>query len=210
MSEELDPSELGTQEYWDTAYRLEVKNFRHHGDVGEIWFGEDIAERITDWVNKNIPKTNQILDVGCGNGMLLVQLSRMGFTNLNGVDYSNDAVVLAKDVSKHYGTDITFAMANILNTVGTEDFEVILDKGTYDAISMSTNAKEDREAYISNVHKALKTNGLLIITSCNWTKDELISHFHTRFNVFDVILTPQFKFGGNIGSVFSSVIFQKK
>ncbi|KAF5287053.1 hypothetical protein FQR65_LT12354 [Abscondita terminalis] len=201
MIEELDPSELGTQQYWDTVYKNEVSNFRHHGDVGEIWFGEDIAERVACWVEGKVAKDKKIVDVGCGNGMLLIQLSRMGFTNLHGVDYSNDAIVLAKDISAHYSTSIDFSVANILEGLRLQDVDVVLDKGTYDAISMTTTARENREAYINNVHECLNANGLLVITSCNWTKEELINHFCTRFDLYDVILTPQFKFGGNVGSV---------
>lgn len=36
-TEELSPSELGTKDYWDKSYAREIKNFKSHGDVGEIW-----------------------------------------------------------------------------------------------------------------------------------------------------------------------------
>lgn len=31
----LNPCQLGTKEYWDTAYDKEIKNYQDHGDVGE-------------------------------------------------------------------------------------------------------------------------------------------------------------------------------
>lgn len=31
----LNPCELGTKAYWDTAYDKEIKNYEDHGDVGE-------------------------------------------------------------------------------------------------------------------------------------------------------------------------------
>ena len=31
---------------WDTAYKLELDNYKDHGDVGEVWFGEDSALRV--------------------------------------------------------------------------------------------------------------------------------------------------------------------
>lgn len=37
MVEELNSSELGTKEYWDKSYDVEIKNYKNHGDVGEIW-----------------------------------------------------------------------------------------------------------------------------------------------------------------------------
>jgi len=31
---------------WDSTYVNELQNFRDHGDVGEVWFGEDSAFRV--------------------------------------------------------------------------------------------------------------------------------------------------------------------
>ena len=66
------------------------------------------------------------------------------------------------------------------NSPQAEDFKFKLanDKGTYDAISLCPdNPKEKREKYIRNVHGILEDGGYLALTSCNWTKAELIEHF---------------------------------
>lgn len=210
MFEELEQSELGTQEYWKKVYDTEVKNFRNHGDIGEVWFGEDIADRIVKWMEENIQKSNRILDVGCGNGMLLVQLSRACYTNLNGIDYSGDAITLAKEVASHYQADVSYSVGDILHDGICNSSDVILDKGTYDAISLSKDARKERELYITNIHKHLTDDGVLVLTSCNWTKDELTLQFNSHFYLHDVIPTPQFKFGGSVGSVVSCIVFKKK
>lgn len=62
--------------------------------------------------------------------------------------------------------------------VMSRKYAVALDKGTYDAVSLHpVDPKGNREKYISNVWKLLKPQGILLITSCNWTEKELISHF---------------------------------
>ena len=38
-------SKLGTKDYWDGAYEKENDNFDDHGDVGEVWFGEEAGVR---------------------------------------------------------------------------------------------------------------------------------------------------------------------
>jgi len=38
MSEELNESVLGTQEHWNELYDTELKNYKDHGDKGEIWY----------------------------------------------------------------------------------------------------------------------------------------------------------------------------
>ncbi|KAK1164408.1 EEF1A lysine methyltransferase 2, partial [Acipenser oxyrinchus oxyrinchus] len=55
-------------------------------------------------------------------------------------------------------------------------FGVCIDKGTFEAISLNPeNAAVNREQYARAVRSVLKDDGLFIITSCNWTKDQLLS-----------------------------------
>lgn len=208
--EELDTSELGTQEYWDNCYQTEIKNFSNRGDPGEIWFGEDIVDRLIRWMDKseNVKKDSSVIDVGCGNGMLLVDLANNGYSNLTGIDYSENAIKLAKSVADKYKVNIKFEFNNILEGLPGQ-YDIILDKGTYDAVSLSSDAKHNREMYIKHVHDALENNGLFIITSCNWTLDELKEHFDSKFILLSVIPTPQFKFGGSVGNVVTSCAFKK-
>lgn len=63
--EELEGSELGTKDYWDRSYNAEIKNYKSHGDVGEVWFDEDSQIRVINWMQKNdISKSSQIIDLG--------------------------------------------------------------------------------------------------------------------------------------------------
>ena len=36
---DLDSSELGTHEYWQSQYAKELHNLKEHDDEGEIWYG---------------------------------------------------------------------------------------------------------------------------------------------------------------------------
>lgn len=208
--EELDASELGTQDYWKNCYKSEIKNFHSRGDPGEIWFGEDIVDRLIRWMNKSehIKKDASIVDIGCGNGMLLVDLANNGFTNLTGIDYSENAIKLAKSVAEKNKVDINFEVNNILDGLSRQ-YDIIFDKGTYDAISLSSEAQQNRETYMQHVYNSLKDDGIFIMTSCNWTLSELTKQFKLRFDLFSVIPTPQFKFGGAVGNVVTSCVFKK-
>lgn len=77
-----------------------------------------------------------------------------------------------------------------------ETFDLCHDKGTYDAISLCPDdAQKKRLAYIKAVHHITKENGLFVITSCNWTQNELIQHFSkceccTCTVIFSLFLSP--------------------
>lgn len=208
--EELDVSELGSREYWENRYKDELNNFEEHGELGEIWFGEDIGHRILKWLNKkSVPKSSKILDVGCGNGMFLIELCSDGFTDLSGIDYSDDAIKLAKSISETRSLKIAYSTCDILNGLDGQ-FDIIHDKGTYDAMCLNANINEFRPKYLNNIWSSLIFEGLFIITSCNWTKDELNQHFQPYFACIDSIPTPQFTFGGETGNTVTSLIYKKK
>jgi len=59
-------------------------------------------------------------------------------------------------------------------------YDVVLDKGTYDAICMNPiDAQIQRSKYHEAVSRLICSGGLFIITSCNWTQAELLQHFST-------------------------------
>lgn len=64
--DELDGSELGTKEYWDDRYVMEIKNYKSHGDVGEIWFEESSQDRIIRAITNKleIRSDDRIIDIG--------------------------------------------------------------------------------------------------------------------------------------------------
>ncbi|KAF9557932.1 hypothetical protein EC968_007341 [Mortierella alpina] len=164
---DFGPSKLGTKDYWDKVYDREVINYKDHGDIGEIWFGEDSAVKMVDWVEEHYEdekETCSVLDLGCGNGHLLLDLAELGFEDLTGIDYSPAAIQLARAVAedKELGDVIKYEAVDFLAEKETMEwctkqaseggngepkkFRVMLDKGTYDAISLHQKNKRDEAA----------------------------------------------------------------
>ncbi|CAG4952801.1 unnamed protein product [Parnassius apollo] len=211
---ELEPSELGTRPYWQKAYTEEIINFEERGDPGDIWFGEDSVYRVIKWISqRGVPKDTAVIDLGCGNGYTLYQLAWKGFTNLLGVDYCQEAIVLAGKVAQKQFPFIKLQVFDILNDDVKDlggKFGLVHDKGTYDAVSLNpNNPRRQRQKYIEQVTEMLADNGFFVITSCNWTESELFNHFSEKMKFKCVIPTPQFTFGGTVGSMVTSVVFVK-
>ncbi|KAL4947189.1 methyltransferase domain-containing protein [Aspergillus filifer] len=104
----------------------------------------------------------------------------------------------------------------------TSGFDIVLDKGTFDAISLMAE-KEGTEKYPSIAGGLVRRGGFLIVTSCNWTEEEVVRWF-TRGDVVDVGLDeegpsklvvwgrvqyPRFRFGGQEGQGVCTVCFQR-
>ena len=110
-------------------------------------------------------------------------------------------------------------------------WDVVLDKGTFDAISLSAgvDARTGRrvaESYRDRVLPLVRPGGLFLVTSCNWTEDELARWFvpprdndddsaaaddgqAARFEQVGRVEYPSFSFGGVKGSTISTLCFRK-
>ncbi|KAI8980185.1 S-adenosyl-L-methionine-dependent methyltransferase [Trametes punicea] len=251
-STDLLPSKLGTKEYWDEVYSSELTNYAEIGDEGEVWFGEDSVEKMVHWTLENVPTDSApyILEVGAGNGNLLLALCEAGYLpeNMCGIDYSADAVKLARAIGQSKAASVAAhrrdgggepsGLANANNILFAEcDFlrdevprstglasqpesdvalwDLVLDKGTFDAIALAEKDEDGSapaDRYPARIGRIVKRGGFFLITSCNFTEEELQAKFandETGLKYHSRIPWPTFSFGGKSGSVYSSVAFQK-
>ncbi|KAJ2124138.1 Protein-lysine N-methyltransferase efm4 [Coemansia sp. RSA 720] len=217
----FEASQLGRKDHWDTVYDRELRNYETTGDIGEIWFGSSAATKMVSWVARTTQPTARILDVGCGNGHLLLELASRGYTNLTGTDYSAQAVRLAHEIALSSFHDITYAEQDFLDpeqvarVAGSKGFDVVLDKGTYDAICLMPmeDGSVDQKAidvYPESVARSLAQDGVFLITSCNWTEDELVARFKDHLVLFDRVKHATFAFGGAVGQTVVTVAFKKR
>ncbi|RCV26800.1 hypothetical protein SEVIR_5G278000v4 [Setaria viridis] len=249
---DVEGSVLGLQSYWDASYSEDLANFQEHGHAGEIWFGADVMDTVAVWtkslcniiqggipsghdsikseVDEKLFSNYPVLDVGTGNGLLLQALAKQGFTDLTGTDYSEGAIELARNLSTRDGfTSIKFLVDDILETKLDRKFKIITDKGTLDAIGLHPDGRAKRIKYWESVSNLVEPGGIVVITSCNHTKDELlqeVEEFSRRkfgkenmdegaavsqiFRYIDHVGTyPTIMFGGVEGSQVCTVAFQR-
>jgi SAM-dependent methyltransferase len=233
-AEHLTPSELGNKDYWDTAYSLELQNHADHpDDEGTIWFSDASAEErvlahletLSDEAVLSKTSTS-FLDLGTGNGHLLSALREEEWEGkMLGVDYSAASVELARRIwegRKEEGqAEVRFEEWDILNEqpgdwLG-EGWDIVLDKGTFDAISLSGQVDERGrricEGYRARVEPLINIGGRLVITSCNWTRNELRAWFEVEGGQLQYetsVKYPSFTFGGKTGQQVCTLSFTRK
>ena len=145
-----------------------------------------------------------------------------------GVDYSEASIDLCRRLAIGKGYllgpsfdgrgSLEFAIWDIMRTPPkqewVEGFDVVLDKGTFDAVSLSGEVDEQGrricEGYRERVERLVKKGGYVLVTSCNWTEEELGEWFTGgELEVFGRVEYPVFKFGGQTGQSVCSVCFKK-
>ncbi|GLA11939.1 hypothetical protein AnigIFM62618_005919 [Aspergillus niger] len=115
-------------------------------------------------------------------------------------------------------------------------FDIVLDKGTFDAVSLSDEVIPDGqdghasgktiqrrvcERYPGIVRGLVRKGGFVVVTSCNWTEEELVAWFTTsagssggdgeedKLVVWGRVEYPRFRFGGREGQGVCTVCFQR-
>ncbi|KAF2486520.1 S-adenosyl-L-methionine-dependent methyltransferase [Neohortaea acidophila] len=240
-NEPLQPSDLGTKEYWDELYTRESHNHaENEDDEGTIWFSESNAERVVTrtlakladhgFLSREGERASRFLDLGTGNGHMLFSLREdddedegpwMG--EMVGVDYSQTGIELARRIAdtSTTGEALRFETWDLL----TQDpgdwfqdgFDVVLDKGTFDAISLAQHddgSSHPCEVYRDRVERLVRPGQFLLITSCNWTRDELVRWLAPdgsgELAFYDEAKYPTFMFGGKAGQSVVTVVFRRR
>eukprot|EP00921_Rhytidocystis_pertsovi_P009072 GHVQ01014655.1.p1 GENE.GHVQ01014655.1~~GHVQ01014655.1.p1 ORF type:complete len:234 (-),score=28.92 GHVQ01014655.1:373-1074(-) len=211
--------------HWQEVYRREQQE---GGE--EEWFTSE-SKSILKLILEEYGNVPSVLDVGCGNGLFLINLSQTGKTGrLKGIDYVQEAICLAKRLSAEQGVCVEFEVADLSKPEafigGSEWFALVHDKGTFDIFYMTGSVSK----YVAAITKFMKPGySRLCITSCNTTEEELKTIFlsgsyagtqdncvagqHDRLScgsfVFERALRhKEFKFGGVVGQTVATVVFR--
>ena len=159
---------------------------------------------------------SRFVDLGTGNGHLLFALreeddeGQCWTGELVGVDYSETSVQLAQRIASQKQVEaVRFERWDLLcDPPGPwleNGFDVALDKGTFDAISLmphNDGSPHPCEVYRDRVTALVTHGGLLVITSCNWTKDELLDWLapqDSELRYHSEAKYPTYTFGGQTG-----------
>lgn len=254
---EVETSMLGLQSYWDATYAEDLANFHERGHAGEVWFGVEVMDILVDWIKNLCSNTSQglnaddssnnkaessdinkelssfsVLDIGTGNGMLLQELAKQGFADLTGTDYSQAAIDLAQKLAARDGFSyIKFLIDDVLETKLDRKYQLVTDKGVLDAIGMHPEGPAKRRMYWESLSNLVAQGGILVITLCDTTKDDLLKEveaFNLRkfrsdgtneepgikpatFQYLDHIQSyPSMIYGGAEGSHVATIAFIRK
>ncbi|MDZ7934426.1 MAG: class I SAM-dependent methyltransferase [Emticicia sp.] len=122
----------------------------------KLWWYKILHEKVLKEIQNKFQENRQIkiLDAGCGTGGLMNFLIMNGYQNIQGFDYSEDAVSFCKERSLNVQqTDIT-------------NFENVFEKEIFDVIVNDDVVYQFDNSTITNIFRTfqsiLKSNGVII------------------------------------------------
>jgi len=111
--------------------------------------------------NNNFLKNFEILDIGCGGGLISEPMARLG-ANVTGIDASEKNIQVAKLHSEKSNLNINYLKRSPEQMNDYEKFDVILNLEIVEHV-------ENVDLYIKSCNKLLKTNGLMFTATLNRT-----------------------------------------
>ncbi|XP_033119129.1 eEF1A lysine and N-terminal methyltransferase-like [Anneissia japonica] len=170
-------SEFQSVDYWD-------KFFKKRGGAAFEWYGE--YGDLCGILHKYSKCTDDVLMVGCGNSVLSEDLYDVGYHQLVNIDIS--AVVIKHMTTKNAEKrpEMKFIEMDVQKmTFENEHFNVVMDKGTLDAImSDSEPATVKSVQYMfSEIDRVVKYGGRYICISLaqQHIAKELVTWFTSKF-----------------------------
>ena len=117
--------------------------------------------------SKNAPlKSLNILDIGCGGGLLSEPMCRLG-GNITAIDASKKNIDVAKFHSKENKLKIEYLCASPEKLKINKEFDVVLNMEVVEHV-------EDINLFLNKSSQLLKSNGLMFVATLNKTLESYI------------------------------------
>tara|TARA_B100000902_G_scaffold114351_1_gene115412 strand:- start:540 stop:1262 length:723 start_codon:yes stop_codon:yes gene_type:complete len=156
---EIEKFSRMASEWWDPHGKF--KPLHKFNPIRIKYIKENIVKNFNiKGKNKPLEKI-QILDIGCGGGLLSEPMCRMG-ANVTGIDASITNIKIAKLHAKKNNLSIKYICSSPENLKTNKKFDVILNMEIIEHV-------EDVEYFLKSCSKLLKHNGMMFVATINKT-----------------------------------------
>lgn len=130
---------------------------------------EHIQDKIKEGLSEHAPKSGKLLELGCGDGALSLELVVRGY-DVYGVDISPTAIEWAQEKSRERNLQADFRMGDVLDLKEYQDvyFDFVFDGSCFHCI-----IGDDRKSFLASAYRVLKHRGFFHVrTMCGDPQDE--------------------------------------
>lgn len=150
-------SEFASGQYWNEF-------FQKRGKAAFEWYGE--FWQLAGTICKYLKSTDKILIVGCGNSALSADLYDTGYRNIISIDISDVVIRQMKEKYVEARPQMQFLQMDATQMqFKDEEFSVVLDKGTVDALTPDSDDTTKLYAVLKEVSRVLRIGGRFLCIS---------------------------------------------
>ncbi len=156
---EIDKFSEIAEDWWNPEGKFKPL---HQFNPERIKYIKDNTIKHFNLTNKDKPFKNlNILDIGCGGGLLSEPMSRLG-GNVTGIDASEKNIISAKIHAKQNNLNISYFCNSPENFKSNKKFDLVLNMEIVEHV-------EDVNFFIKKSSELLKKNGLMFVATLNRT-----------------------------------------
>ena len=156
---EIDKFSKIAEDWWNPEGKFKPL---HQFNPERIKYIKDNTIKHFNLINKDKPFKNlNILDIGCGGGLLSEPMSRLG-GNVTGIDASEKNIISAKIHAKQNNLNISYFCNSPENFKSNKKFDLVLNMEIVEHV-------EDVNFFIKKSSELLKKNGLMFVATLNRT-----------------------------------------
>ena len=156
--EEIQKFSKLADEWWDVNGKF--KPLHMFNPIRIEYIVENLKKYFKTPKNKpNFLDGLNILDIGCGGGLISEPMARLG-ANVTGIDASEKNINIAKLHSKRNGLKIDYLKNSPENLSDFEKYDIILNLEVVEHV-------DDLNLYIQSCYKKIKKNGLMFTATLN-------------------------------------------
>ncbi len=157
--EEIQKFSNLAEEWWDVNGKF--KPLHMFNPIRIEYITENIKKHFNIKTNNNFLKNLNILDIGCGGGLISEPMARMGAT-VTGIDASEKNIKIAQLHAKKNNLDILYLNKAPEQMREVEKFDIILNLEIVEHV-------DNVDLYIDSCYQLLKKNGLMFTATLNRT-----------------------------------------
>ena len=168
---------------------------------------------LIEYIEKGMISKGKALDLCCGAGTNTIYLYQNGFDTF-AMDVSKTALGIAKRKVCQAKAVINFLEGSFVNLpFNVENFDFVFDMGCFHHVKV-----EDHTAFISGLHRVLKSNGVYMLTCFSYrngsgwnyfTRQQLVDLFSDFFELGKFRHYPSLE-GDRVIRFFYTVLMKKK
>jgi trans-aconitate methyltransferase len=134
-----------------SEYTWNAQEYEIHSKEQQKWARELISKL-------NLKGTEDILDVGCGDGKVTVEISRcVPGGSVVGIDNSEAMISLAnKHFAEYEGSNLSFCMMNAIDISFEDSFDIVFSNAALHWVL-------DHKPVITGIHRALRPGGRMLL-----------------------------------------------
>jgi SAM-dependent methyltransferase len=162
-----------------------------------------------EWIERNIPRDSEVLNTGCGTGIIALHLASLGYRKVVGTDLLPEAIKVAQWIKSNYSFDnVEFLVDDRLAPKVTGRYELITAMhwvfsawmGNYgNTVDIGEAGASERtqllKSFLGNYTPHLKPGGILILELTDAVADYRLIADHPAGNaslgVYPIRHTPE-------------------